>query len=214
MKNKDFAIVTKQLLPELPGFAVKAPLMFIAPVTHTLRGLCFERTDDARRFYVWAFFLPLFIPRQYVSFDFGIRVGGGCHSWNADAPNLVLELGSALKHEALPFLLPIESPHDVARVAMSMRLPQDPHIQQAIAYSLARIGDMGKAIPALDELTRLLDMQVSWQSEMAHEAEVLKSKLLANPADGQCQLEAWEAESARKLGLEKFRCPVQTSNAT
>ena len=205
MKNKDFAALAQRLLPEFPGFVVKAKLMFIAPVTHTLRGLCFERTDDPRRFYVWAFFMPLFIPEKYINFNFGIRVGGWSHSWNADAPDLVHELGSALKREALPFLSPIESLHDVAQAAASKRVAQNPHYQRVFAYTLARAGDTGKAISALDELIRSIDLQVSWQREMAHEAEALKSMLLTNPDDGQRQLEAWEAESVRNLGLEKFR---------
>jgi len=204
MKNKDFAALAQRLLPELPGFTVKAPLMFIAPVTHTLRGLCFEsHSHEPRMFYLWAFFLPLFIPRRHVSFNFGIRVGSD--RWNADAPNLVPELVSALKREASPFLAPIESPRDVAQVAMSQRVPQNPHYQRTFAYALARAGDVGKAISELDELMRSIDLKIPWQREIADEAEVLKSKLLANPDDGQRQLDEWEAESVRNLGLEKFR---------
>ena len=204
MKNKDFAELAKRLLPDLPGFAVKAPLMFIPPVKHTLRGLCFEsHSHEAKLFYVWVFFLPLFVPRQHVSFEFGKRIGADL--WNVDAPNLVHELGDALKREALPFLSPIESPRDVARAATSLRLPQNPHVQQAIAYALARAGDVNKAVAALDELVRSLDVKVPWQLEMAERANALKPQLLSDAPSAQKQLEAWEAESVRNLGLEKFR---------
>lgn len=204
MKNKDFAALAQRLSPDLPAFAVKAPLMIIPPVGHTLRGLCFEsHSHEARLFYIWVFFLPLFVPRKHLSFEFGKRIGGD--RWNADAPNLVYELGAALKREALPFLSPIESPHDVAQAAASLRLPQNPHVQQAIAYALARTGEVDKAVRALDELTPMLNANIPWQLEIAERAQVLKSNLLANPADAQRQLEAWENESVKNLGLEKFR---------
>jgi hypothetical protein len=204
MKNKDFAALAQRLLPDSPGFAVKAPLMFIPPVKHTLRGLCFEsHSHEAGLFYVWVFFLPLFVPRKHVSFEFGKRIGGD--RWNADAPNLVYELGGALKREAFPFLLPIESPHDVAQAATSLRLPQNPHVQQAIAYALARAGDASKAVAQLDALLALLDVKIPWQLEMAERANALKSQLLSDAASAQKQLEAWEVESVRNLGLEKFR---------
>lgn len=208
MKNKDFAELAKRLLPDLPGFAIRPPLMFIPPVGHTLRGVCFEGSGfDARSFYVNVFFLPLFVPRKYLSFEFGnrIREAGGGDRWNADAPNLVHELGVALKREALPFLSPIESPRDVAQAATSLRLPQNPHMQQAIAYALARAGDVNKAVAALDELARLLDVKVPWQLEMFERANAFKSQLLSDAPSAQKQLEAWEAESVRNLGLEKFR---------
>lgn len=204
MKNKDFAALAQRLLPELPGFAVKAPLMFIAPVGHTLRGLCFEsHSYEAKLFYVWVFLLPLCVPRKHVSFELGKRIGGD--RWNADAPDTVRELGIALKREALPFLSPIESPHDVAQAAKSLRLPQNPNVQQAIAYALARAGDVDKAVAELDTLLAMLDVKVPWQLEMLERANSLKSQLLNDASSAQKQLEAWEVESVRNLGLEKFR---------
>ena len=160
MRNKDFAVLAQRLLPDLPGFAIKAPLMFISPVGYTLRGLYFEsHSYETNLFYVWVFFLPLFIPRKHVSFEFGKRIGGD--HWNADAPDLIRQLGDALKREALPFLSPIKSPRDVAQAAMALRLPQNPHIQQAIAYAFARAGEVSAALRALHELIRLLDGESS-----------------------------------------------------
>jgi len=208
MKNKDFSELAKRLSPDLPGFAVKAPLMFIPPVGHTLRGVCFEGSSfDTNSFYVNVFFLPLFVPRKHLSFEFGnrIRTASGGDRWNADAPDIVCELGIALKREALPFLSPIESLRDVEQAAKSLRLPQNPHVQQAIAYAIARSGDVGKAVVELDALLAMLDVKVPWQREMAERAEVLKTKLLTNPAEAQRQLEAWESETSQNLGLEKFR---------
>jgi hypothetical protein len=82
---------------------------------------------------------------------------------------------------------------------------QDPYTQQAIAYALARAGDVNKAVAELGQLTALLDVKVPWQREMVERADALKSQLLSDTTSAQKQLEAWEAESARNLGLEKFR---------
>ena len=208
MKKKDFAALAKRLLPHLAGFTVKGPMLFIQPVKHTLRGIYFEGSSfDARSFYVWMFFMPLCVPTHHVGFNLGRRVRGvgGGDRWNADAPNLLAELGAALKHEALPFLGGIESLHDVAKAATSLQTSQDPYVQEAIAYALARAGDVEQAAMALDQLVGLLDEKVPWQCEMADRARALKSQIVSNPADVQRQLAAWEAESVHNLGLEAFR---------
>jgi hypothetical protein len=85
--------------------------------------------------------------------------------------------------------------------------PADPYVQQAIAYSFARAGDIGKAVTALDQLVGQVlsgNEPYPWQREMAERARALKARLLVNPASAQQQLEAWESETAKNLGLEKF----------
>jgi len=203
MKNKDFASLAQRLLPNLPGFVVKAPLMFIPPVKHTLRGLCFEsHSHEANLFYVWVFFQPLFVPTKHLTLTFGKRISD--EPWNADASNLIHELGGALKRETLPFLSPIESPHGVAVAAKSLRLSQNPNVQETIAYALARAGDVGKAVAELDILLGMLDVKVPWQLEMAERAKLLKAELLSDAHGAQNLLATWETESARNLGLDKF----------
>lgn len=149
------------------------------------------------------FILPLFVPRKHVSFEFGKRIGED--RWSANAPDLIPKLANVLKREALPFLSNIESPSDVARMATSLRLPQNPHVQQAISYACASSGDLDRAKNELNQLVCLLDVKVPWQREMAERAESLKAKLFANPKEAQDQLETCEAETLRNLGLENFR---------
>ena len=77
MTNKQFRSLARGLSADLPGFAVKPPIMFALPITHTLRGVCFEsHSHDTNLFYVWVFFLPLFVPRTYLSLEFGERIDG------------------------------------------------------------------------------------------------------------------------------------------
>ena len=79
------------------------------------------------------------------------------------------------------------------------------YVQEAIAYALARAGDVEQAVIALDKPMGLLDKKVPWQCEMADRAHALKAQIVSNPADVQRQLEAWEAENVHNLRLEAFR---------
>jgi len=206
MKTKDFAALGRRLLPELPGFTVKGQMIFIQPVAHTLRGICFDGSSfDPNLFFVQVFAQPLFVPAKRLALNIGWRLGGGSHRWNVNAPGLLEDLSAVLKREALPFLARIESPRDLAQAATSLQKSQDPYTQQAVAYALARAGDVNKAVAELDQLTRLLDVKVPWQLEMLARANALKSQLLRDAPSAQKQLQAWEAESVRNLGLEKFR---------
>jgi len=205
MKNKEFAALGKLLLPDLPGFVVKSPMVFSLPVKYVLRGLYFERSGfDKETFYAWVFFLPLYVPTTHVGFTFGKRLRDHAkrEQWNALAPNLIDELVAAVKREALPFLSGIESPRDVVKAAKSLANLQNPYLQEALAYSLARAGDGDDAVAGLDQLVNLLDRAIPWQREMADRAQALRAKLIANPPDAEHQLDAWETESLRNLGVE------------
>jgi len=202
MTKKEFEKIGKALLPELPGFAVKGNLLFMLPVRQVLRGICFEPSGfDRRAFYVNVFVLPLCVPTQYLYFNFGRRVGTG---WSSDAPDVYSELSLALRREALPFLSRVEDLDDFIQLAKSFSRA-NPRTREAIAYALARVGEVDKAIAELDTLLAMLDVKVPWQLEMAERANALKSLLLHDFASAQKQLQEWEAESIRNLGLEKFR---------
>lgn len=207
MTNKDFAGLGKRLLPALPGFSVKGPMTFFCPVKDVLRGLYFEGSSfDGKSFYVWMFFLPLFAPAKHVNFNLGkrLREPSGGDRWNADTPSLIADLGAVVEREALPLLSGIESAEDMVKAATAFQNTRDPYAQQAIAYAWARSGEVMRADEELSRLLRLLDLKIPWQREMAERAETLKVRL-ANPADAQRQLQAWETETSQNLGLEKFR---------
>jgi hypothetical protein len=208
MTKKDFEKIGKRLLPQLPGFIAKGDLLFILPLRHTLRGFFFDGSSfDKNLFFVYVFLQPLFVPDTYISLNIGWRVGGESHTWDINSPDLLTELGLSLKREALPFLLRIESPKEVADAVMALRISADPYVQQAIAYSFARAKEVSKATAAIDQLFHLLDMKESypWQREMAERAEKLKAQLIADPEDAQHQLDVWESETVKNLKLEKFR---------
>jgi hypothetical protein len=221
VKKKEFEAIGKQLMPELPGFALNGGLLFVRPLEHTLRGIRFDRSIDPRSFYVWIFLMPLCVPNNHLCFNIGWRLRGGVNgsiSWNADDPNLIVELLAALKRDALPFLSRIQTPRDLADVAgaihrvtgpvaerIGSRTSNDPINQEAIGYALARAGDIDEACIALDRLVSILGHENPWEREMAERARSLKALLISDPAAAQLQLDKWESETAENLGLDEFR---------
>jgi hypothetical protein len=180
--------------------------MFVSPVKHVLRGISFEGSSfDKESFYATVFVLPLCVPTRHLYFNFGDRIRGvaGGDRWNGNAMDALLELRDAIKRDALPFLSRVESLHGFIELAQAFSM-QNPHTSEAIAYAWARSGEVTRANEELNRLARLLDLKIPWQREMAERAGTLKVKL-ANPADAQRQLEAWEAETLQNLGLKKFR---------
>lgn len=208
MKNKDFAALAKRLLPILPEFAVKGPMAAKLPLESVLRGIYFEGSSfDTNSFYVWVFLLPLFVPASNVSFNLGMRLRtpGGGDRWSTDMPNLIADLSAVVEREALPFLSGINAPKDLAEAAGKFQAVNDPYVQQAIAYAWARDGDIKRAVDQLDKLKNLLDIKVPWQRVMSDRAEELKAKLLDEPAKAKVQLETWEAETIKCLGLANLK---------
>jgi hypothetical protein len=206
MKTRDFNSLEQQLLPVLPNFTIKGPMMFVRPIGRVLRGLYFESSSfDAEAVYVWAFFLPLCVPAKNVSFNLGKRLRGEQgERWSVNAPNMTAELGIAIKRDALSFLSRVESLNHVAQAA-SLLTPQDLYIQQAIVYASAAGGNVQETKELLDQFLLRLDIAIPWQREMAERAEWLRKIVASNPADAQRQLETWEAETAKSLGLETYR---------
>lgn len=204
MTKKEFIALEKRLLPNFPGFTVSGRLTFISPVGHTLRGFNFEPSGfDKKGLYLTMFFLPLCVPRKYLSLSFGESLKGT--GWRVDDPGLDEQLIAAMQ-KWVPFLQSLRSPRDVLEAVKSEeRTFKDPYKYEAIAYLLIRSGEATKGMGALDELLNLLDPAIPWQREMADRARALRSLLLRNPSDAHKQLESWEAESVRNLGLEAFR---------
>jgi hypothetical protein len=203
MTTEEFVSLGRRLQPDFPDFAIRRRLFFISPLEHTLRGFNFDPSGfDKTRFYINAFYLPLCIPRKNLSYTFGKRLKGT--GWHADAPNLEIELVNAMQRET-PFLISLRTPKDVVEDAKLRAWDsKDPHKREVVAYMLARAGEVAEAVVALDRLLSVLDPDIPWQHEMADRALALNSQLVDAPAAAQRQLDVWEAETVKNLGLEEF----------
>ncbi len=207
MKVKDFTKLWKQLLPQLPGFAIEKKLIFKSPVEDFLHGLYFESSADADRFYLSVFFLPLFVPRDSVSGTFGKRIGSGTN-WRAGNPNLFADLNTAIQNEAMPFLDNVFTLAGVLnylkRTIESGRPRVNSHVLEAYAYTLIKSGDYSSALESLAELKQMLEGDSTpWVVAQFNRAQLIEEKLLPKPDAALAQLEAWKVETIGKLGLEK-----------
>ena len=203
MNKRELTRIAKALVQELPEFAASNDLLVRMPLAPVLRALCLERSGwDSRGFYAWVFFQPLCIPHAHVFFNLGWRLGGGTHIWNCDTPAGVTALREAIRREALPFLDRIQSPRDAA-LQVKLQGPTSLISQKAIAYAFARGGDYPQAIRELDRPVMVGHPEPV--AEQDPEAKKLRDLLLRDPAAAQQQLQAWEDETRRALGLEEFR---------
>lgn len=187
----------------MSNFAIRGSLVVMTPMTHTLRGLCFEGSDyDARSFYVSYFFLPLFIPRDYLVLTFGerIRCAQGGDRWNLDDVGVDSALRTAIVERAVPFLSTIRTIQDMIAQLVPYADRRNVHAREAIAYAFARIGDQ-RARAAIQDLERSLDCRIAWQAAMAGRAQTLLEMLRLGPAAVQEQLNQWQAHTISRLAL-------------
>ncbi len=201
MKTKLIAL-EKRLLPELPSFKLDGRLMFLPPIKNVLRGIHFEGSRyNEISFHVTVFVMPLCVPTEHLYFNFGerIRHDGGGDRWNLEMPNLVAELGVALKARALPFLARVESLLDFVEVANLY--PSNQRTLEGIGFALARAGRTSQAIETFDRLLKEVDFGVDWQRDLAEQANALRVMLIDKPTEAQEKLAAWETETVDNLGL-------------
>src|SRR4051812_14991440 len=167
MRKKELETIGKCLVQDLPiRIAVKGPLSFYMPIGHTLRGIYLAGSIEPRGFYAQLILQPLCVPVDVIGFNVGWRLGGGCHTWNADAPDTVEKLRVLLEREALPFLSSVQTPRDAAEALRSLERSADPVVCQAIAYARARAGDVERATADLDSFIRLVMTSGYWQEEI------------------------------------------------
>lgn len=207
MKRAQFVALEKKLLPALPDFTIKGPLVFVSPAQSVLRGINFEGSSfDQESFSVSFFVMPLCVPTEHLYFNFGNRLRNkrGGDRWNKKMPNLVEELCTALTAQAVPFLSRAKTLVDFAEMAGSFSLG-NPHTPMAKGFALARAGHGNKAIHILDQLLTQIDPNVAWQRTIADLSKQLRATLIADPGAAQQQLQAWENETVHNLGLEKFQ---------
>jgi hypothetical protein len=206
MKTKDFAKLGKSILPGLPDFAVEGALLFIAPVGSVLRGFCFEGSSFSKDvFFVNAFFLPMYIPRNHLSFTFGDRLRNGTTDiWETTDQNFLEDLRRSTMEVAsyLHTLADIEA--IIAEIRKRIERP-NPHVHEAYAYSLIKAGRAAEAYSAIDVLLTLIKPDVPWQRELQQRAMLIRSLLDESAHQALEQLTVWENHTLRSLKLEKYR---------
>jgi hypothetical protein len=206
MTTKEFVAIEKALLHGLPGFTIKGSLLFVSPIKHLLRGVSFDGSSFSKtKFHVTYFVMPLCVPSKHLTLSFGNRLRlRGIDGWDSQLPNLIAELGSALKEQALPLFKPMQSLADF--IAYARLSPgTNPQTLRSIAYALARSGQSDQAVAAINEMQKHNDLQFAWQKEISEESQALREKLIEAPDAANKQLEEWEACTIHSLGLDVYQ---------
>lgn len=210
MTTKEFLKLEGRLVATFPSFLIKGRVMFVVPVSHTLRGFHFDPSGfSAKKFYVNMFFMPLYVPARHLHFTFGHRVG---HMWDAEEKDLDANLRSAMQKDA-PFLRRLQTPMDVADALKPLTTPDratgyvNPHCYEALAYSLARAGKTGAASKVIGKLLNSANPTVEWETEIRSRARLISELLSQDLELALKQLSAWELETIRSLCLEEIEPP-------
>jgi hypothetical protein len=225
MKKTQFESLCKPLLPYLSGFACKGWLLYARPLGHVLRGFYCDPSGFApTEFRVHVFFLPLYVPTEYVHFAMGksLKDDKGCEIWwKIDDPDLSQKLLTTIYEQGLPFIAGVEDPRQLADKARELLTRtklerrellgiaadsekdpyEDPYKLEAIAYSLIMIEDYCGARAALARLTKALDTRVPWQSEIMKRANQIDETLSDYPHQAKSLLEQWEQVTLKNLDL-------------
>ena len=214
MTTKELAALHKVLLPHFPGFSRKGRSMFIVPAKHLLRGIHFDPSAfDKKSFSATSFVMPLFIPSQHLTLNFGDRVRNsrGGDRWNIETPNVAIELQKSLTNQVIPFLssfTSLQSFIEMARChlnrAIESKAPPNLRGIESIGYGLALAGKSESARDALRELVKQVNLNIPWQLEMGANAEKLITNLERNPDGVKAQFESWENQTVKNLGLAAF----------
>lgn len=207
MTKKQFQMLSRPLMQQLRGYVGKLDLLYRLPLDHVLCGLCFEGSSfDKYSFYVNYFAMPLYVPVDYLTLNFGGRVRSERGDrWNINDASVQERLSDAVQAQCLPFFSRIRSASQLADVieedlAGRDRYREDPNALEAIAYSRIMAGDDQRSKQALTRLLAALDPSgVPWHSKIKERAGML---WCLDPVNSRQRLIEWEKMTITSLGLK------------
>ena len=173
------------------------------PLGHVLRAVCFAGSADALCFYLELFFMPLFVPHEYVHFTLGDRLQK--YNWKSTLPDLIPRLRTELVTVAHPYLSKLAFLDNVADTLKDRAQRGNPHTHEAYAYTCIMTDRISEASQALATLLAMLDEKSEWQHEIGDRARLIASKLSESVDTAKAQLLEWEEVTVRNLKLTEFR---------
>jgi hypothetical protein len=195
-------------------------MFIVGPVDLFVRVIAIEPSAfDQTSFYPTVFVQALYVPVDHFYFTFGGRLRApGQLTWNVahDPAAALLEgIAGSIRAYALPFLERFRKPIDLA---VACEAPPDSrfswrrddiHVLETAAYSWFLAGNSRKAIASLERIRRTLRNESDerdWVRELGvRTGRFLESLRTGREVHAREQLLGWTEETARALGLAKFR---------
>ena len=178
-------ILNQHFLCDNNDFIYKGRLLYY-PTDLFLRGFYFEHSSSNKNILALeVFVLPLFIPKEHLSFNFGYRIRRqtGEEWWDIENNNMdtiAIELSDAIKTEGIPYLHSVRTPELFIKNSAG-QLSDSPYWLQAKAYAFCLIENNIQIVnKVLEELINDLqsyneDKSFDWVMEMINRAKELNN---------------------------------------
>jgi hypothetical protein len=206
------------LLPNLPGFRFKGHMLYHQDLQYLLRGFSFENSAFSQyTFTINVFVQPLYIPRNYLSFGFGERLGllsKGRDIWweytETQEEKIMREILSIIIRDGKPYLEKRESLIDFVRQyhKSDKRTKENKHNREAICYTHALLGDFQRAKNQLDSFIRQISHEIRkypderWRTEIQNRAQLILDYLIDQKYENAVQqLNVWRKYTLSSLGI-------------
>jgi hypothetical protein len=211
MKGKIIERVAKlEILPHLPEWAVRGKLIYMSGPNDILRGVCIDSSAfSASDVYVQLFAMPLYVPRDHLTFTYGkrLRDSSGWERWSVDPDfpvDFVRDLLTALKADGLRFLEKFATPNGVLTYINASEGGNDFWRLHTKAYTHAYLGNLEKADNLLsiliDEAAKALKNS-PWTKNVADHATLLRGYIRRGRDEVHEVMESWVHYSREKLKL-------------
>jgi hypothetical protein len=212
MKKRACEKLARALLPYLPGYTYerKPNAIFQVPVGNVFRGMIFDSSAfSATAFYPEVFAQPLYVPSDSFILTFGKRLLGNWEYEPGQEESLARRLLESMERESAFKLLEDLSSADKMAVNLIRyhSNPNDPYLQQAIAYSIAVCGRFDEALRWLDKCRATLqemqsrDPDIKWHGIVLAEVTEFRELVASNPEAAKKQLDEWTEYTRVNLGL-------------
>jgi hypothetical protein len=208
MKGRDLQkFVERHLLPSLSGFAFGRRVIYAIPIEHVLCGLLFDSSGfSAETFYPHAFVQPLYVPSEHLVLSFGDRLPGVWKFAVGREQELADRLVQNIRKQFMPSVASLRTPELFAKNAsrFSWFRKSNPHLAQAMAYSLAFSGEWkaaAKWLRTVEEIIQKSKMKYEWEVALAGECRRFQDLLAGDPEGAQRQLAAWSEQTRNCLKL-------------
>jgi len=212
MTSKDFERVAKRYWArELTSFRVRGPLLYREPLEDMLRGIHFEgSTFDPRKFVIWGFVQPLYVPEKRVILTFGRRLGGGSGFWweltENNEEQVMADALAVVREEGLGIVERFAGARDfIDHGQMLVSDVENLHYLQAYAYSCARCHRYeaaGKHLVHLLERVGATQTGLSWARDIGARADLLLERIKNHTPDPDELLDQWRAQTLHSIGLQ------------
>jgi len=210
MNKKEKKIVLKKILHDLGNdglfFEIKNDIAFVKSIGNCYRGIFIDSSQiNKDDFYIEIFFVPLYIPTDFIYFNNGWRLSKeGCSDtlWTKESTG---EIAMCIKQVALKKLLHSSTDLSLLNTINEIKLNKNNIVTLETKFILAaRMGDIISLQKAYKDIKlQINENNFSWQKKITERIEII----IQNFKDVQFITDItnkWRNETVKKLNLQSW----------